>query len=125
MREIVSHYRVVRLLGRGGMGEVYLAEDTRLRRMVALKVLTPELAGEPRRVQRFLREAHAASVLNHPNIAVIHEIAEAEDSTPFIAMEYIEGRTLAEMISSEPLDLKQIIELGIQIADALDEARAK
>lgn len=125
MREIVTHYRIVRLLGRGGMGEVYLAQDTRLHRMVALKVLTPEFSREPRRVQRFLREAHAVSALNHPNIAVIHEIGEAEDGTPFIAMEYVEGQTLGEMISSTPLELKRIIELGLEIADALDEAQSK
>src|SRR5687768_11795395 len=125
MREIVRHYRIVRLLGRGGMGEVYLGEDTRLHRMVALKVLAPDFAREPRRVQRFLREAHAVSALNHPNIAVIHEIGEAEDGTPFIAMEYVEGQTLGEMISGAPLELNRIIELGLEIADALDEAQSK
>jgi serine/threonine protein kinase len=125
MKETLGHYRIVRRLGAGGMGEVYLAEDTRLHRLVALKVLTPEFAREPRRVQRFLREAHAASALNHPNIAVIHEIGESDDGIPFIAMEYVEGQTLAEAIANKPLELKRIIELGLEIADALDEAQSK
>ena len=125
MKETIGHYRIVRRLGAGGMGEVYLAEDTRLHRMVALKVLTPEFAREPRRVQRFLREAHAASALNHPNIAVIHEIGESDDGIPFIAMEYVEGQTLAEAIANKPMELKRIIELGLEIADALDEAQSK
>ncbi len=125
MRETVSHYRIIRKLGSGGMGEVYLAEDTRLHRQVALKMITPELAGESKRVQRFVREAHAASVLNHPNIAVIHEIGETEDAVPFIAMEYVEGQTLGELIGDKPLELTRIISLGLEIADALDEAHSK
>ena len=108
MTETISHYRIVRELGRGGMGQVYLAEDTRLHRMVALKLLAPDVVHDQRRRQRFLREAHAASIVSHPNIAVIHEIGETADSAPFIAMEYVEGRTLDEVIGDRPLPLNQI-----------------
>lgn len=125
MRETVSHYRIVRPLGRGGMGEVYLAEDTKLGRLVALKLLNSEAARDPRRVQRFLREAHAASRLNHPNIAVTHEVGQTEDGLPFIAMEHVEGQTLADLIGDKPLEPKRIVDLGVEIADALDQAREK
>src|SRR5688500_17964612 len=125
MTDTISHYRIVRELGRGGMGQVYLAEDMRLHRMVALKVLAPGVAEEPRRVQRFLREAHAASIMSHPNIAVIHEIGESGDSRPFIAMEYVEGRTLDAAISDKPLELNQLVDIALEIADALDEAHGR
>lgn len=124
MKELVSHYRVIRELGRGGMGEVYLAEDTRLRRMVALKTLPQGAVSDARRLQRFLREAHAASALNHPNVAIIHEIAE-DDGMPFIAMEYVDGPTLAAMLGQGPLDIQRISSIGLQIADALEEARVR
>ena len=125
MTETISHYRIVRELGRGGMGRVYLAEDTRLHRMVALKLLAPEVAHDEHRRQRFLREAHAASIMSHPNIGVIHEIGETEDSTPFIAMEYVEGQSLDAVIGGKPLALDQILDIGLEIADALDEAHGR
>ena len=125
MTETISHYRIVRELGRGGMGQVFLAEDTRLHRMVALKLLAPEMARDAHRVQRFLREAHAASIMNHPNIAVIHEVGQTDDAVPFIAMEYVEGRTLDAVIGERPLALNQILDIGLEVADALDEAHTR
>jgi eukaryotic-like serine/threonine-protein kinase len=115
----------VKKLGAGGMGEVYLAEDTKLHRPVALKVLPEEFARDRQRLQRFLREAHAASVIAHPNVAMIHEIGEADDQTPFIAMEYVEGETLAAKIGGRPLPLAEILDIAIEIAEALDEAHAR
>ena len=106
------------------MGEVYLAEDTKLHRPVALKVLPEEFARDRQTLQRFLREAHAASVITHPNVAVIHEIGEADDHTPFIAMEYVEGQTLAEKIGGRPLPLQELLDIGIEIAEALEEAHS-
>lgn len=125
MTETISHYRIVRELGRGGMGRVYLAEDTRLHRMVALKLLAPDVAHDSQRLQRFLREAHAASIMNHPNIAVIHEIGQTDDGLAYIAMEYVEGRTLDAAIGEKPMDLGQILDIGLEIADALDEAHSR
>ena len=107
------------------MGVVYLAEDTKLHRPVALKVLPEEFARDPRRLQRFLREAHTASVIAHPNVAVIHEIGEAADQTPFIAMEYVEGQTLAAKIAGRPLPLAELLDIAIEVAEALDEAHAR
>ena len=124
MKETISHYRIIRELGRGGMGEVYLAEDTRLRRNVAVKVLPAAVSADSRRVQRLLREAHAASALNHPNVAVIHEVGE-ENGVPFIAMEYVDGPTLAEFMRRGSLESQRIIELALQLADALEEARSR
>ncbi len=106
------------------MGEVYLAEDTKLHRPVALKVLPDEVARDRQRLQRFLREAHAASVIAHPNVAVIHEIGEAEDQTPFIAMEFVEGQTLAAKIGGHPVALAELLDIAIEIAEALDEAHS-
>jgi serine/threonine-protein kinase len=117
----LGHYRVLSLLGAGGMGQVYLARDTQLDRTVALKVLPPEFALDPDRLQRFIREAKAASALKHSNIAVIHEIEEV-DGTHFIVMEHVEGETLEARIRDHRLKLGEILDLGIQIADALDEA---
>ena len=125
MAETISHYTIIRKLGAGGMGEVYLAEDSKLRRHAALKVLPEGLAGDEHRKRRFLQEAHAASVLNHPNIAVIYEIGESDDGKPFIAMEYIDGTTLDQKIGAKPLPLPEILDIGIEIADALDEAHTK
>ncbi|MGH9457040.1 MAG: protein kinase domain-containing protein [Thermoanaerobaculia bacterium] len=125
MTDTVSHYRIVRELGRGGMGQVYLAEDMRLHRMVALKLLASDVAADPRRVQRFLREAHAASIMSHPNIAVIHEIGDSGDDVPFIAMEYVEGRRLDAVIGEKPLELNQTLDIALEIADALDEAHGR
>lgn len=119
--EEILYYKLIRKLGSGGMGEVYLAEDTRLNRKVALKILSADLSSDRKHLSRFLQEARLAANLNHPNICVIYEVNDSEE-TPFIAMEYIEGETLAHKIQSDSLDLAQTIEIATQIADALDEA---
>jgi serine/threonine protein kinase/Tol biopolymer transport system component len=117
-------YKIHSLLGVGGMGEVYLAHDPRLDRDIALKILPTELASDPDRIRRFIREARAASGLKHPNVATIYEIGEFE-KFHFIAMEYVEGQTLASKISGRPLLIGEIVDIGIQVADALDEAHQK
>jgi serine/threonine protein kinase/Tfp pilus assembly protein PilF len=120
----IGAYRITSLLGAGGMGEVYRAEDTRLARAVAMKVLPKELAQDQERMSRFVREARAASALNHANVAHIYEIGQS-DGLHFIAMEYVEGQSLAQKMSGKPLDLAEILEVGIQVADALEEAHRK
>ena len=120
----ISHYKAVSLCGAGGMGEVYLADDVRLDRRVALKILLPEVALDEERMLRFNREAKAASALNHPNVATIYDVGES-DGVHFIAMEYVDGQTLAEKIEGGPLEPGLVIEIGRQVADALDAAHLK
>ena len=119
----LGHYEITSLLGSGGMGEVYRAKDHKLGRDVAIKVLREELASDPERLRRFEQEARSASALNHPNIITIHDIGKHE-ATPYIAMEFVEGKTLREMLADGPLPTKKLLQLATQIAEGLAKAHS-
>lgn len=116
--DIISHYKILEKLGSGGMGEVYLAEDTRLRRRVALKFLPSQYTSEPELKARFMREAQAAAALNHPNIITVHEVAEHEDKL-YIAMEYVEGESLKDLIARKELSLGEVLDVALQVSEGL------
>ena len=122
--ETVSHYHIVGKLGGGGMGVVYEAEDTRLSRHVALKFIPEEMVHDKKSLDRFVREARAASQLNHPGICTIHDIDD-NDGHPFIVMEKLEGVSLKERIRGKPMEIDEILDIGIQVADALAASHAK
>jgi serine/threonine protein kinase/Tfp pilus assembly protein PilF len=121
---LAGKYRIIEPIGKGGMGVVYKAEDTKLRRTVALKFLPPELAESPEAGERFIREAQAVAALSHPHICTIHEISEEEDQS-FIVMEYIEGQSLRQKILKGPLDQTEVLDIAIQVAEGLEEAHKK
>src|SRR5262249_21163181 len=122
--KMVGHYRITSGLGAGGMGEVFLAQDTRLERKAAIKFLPAEMAADPERRQRFLTEARAASALNHPHVCIIYDVGETDDGLPFIAMEFVGGHSLDAVVKQQSLEILRVVEIMAQVADALDAAHA-
>src|SRR6202521_5465601 len=122
--ETISHYRILEPVGSGGMGQVFRAEDTRLGRHVALKFLSQDLSRDPSALERFQREARAASSLNHPGICTIYDVG-SHNGLPFLVMELLEGQTLRERIAGKPLQTDALLDFSIQITDALDAAHAR
>jgi serine/threonine protein kinase len=121
----VGHYHILSRLGAGGMGEVFLAQDTRLERKAAIKFLPPEMAADPGRRARFLSEARAASALNHPHVCVVYDVGETDDGLPYIAMEFVEGQPLDALLKHGPLENSRVVAIAAQVADALDAAHAR
>jgi serine/threonine protein kinase len=121
----VGHYRILAKLGAGGMGEVFLAEDTRLERQAAIKFLPAEMAADLERRRRFFTEARAASALNHPNVCVVFDVGETDDGLPYIAMEFVDGRSLAALRKDGPLEIRRLVDIALQVADALDAAHGR
>jgi len=121
----VGHYRITARLGAGGMGEVFVADDTRLDRKAAIKFLPADVAGDPARRQRFVTEAKAASALNHPHVCVVYDVGETEDALPFIAMEFVEGQSLGALVNQGPLEISRVIQIAAQVADALHAAHSR